>query len=108
MVNTFLFPLPADFPNTKLPDISFLDTIAQGAILIFQRNLKKTPPVHAVGLWPVLENVFAQVRVANPFHLPLVTPRGGIRLLICALFVYEVAFSEHPGGEKDKTEQREQ
>jgi hypothetical protein len=100
-----LFPGFADLQNTKLPYIFLLDAIAQGAVLLFQRQFVKAPAVYSIGLGPVFENLFAKVRVADPFHLPLITPGSGIRLLVGTLLVYDVAFSEDLKGKKDKTEQ---
>ena len=71
-----------------------MDAIAQGAVLIFQGQPVKAPAVHSIGLGPIFENIFAKVRVADPFHLPLITPGSGILLLIDALLVDGVVFSE--------------
>jgi hypothetical protein len=104
---TLLLPGFADLQNTKLPDIFLLDAIGQRAVLLFQRQLVKAPTVHSIGLGPIFENIFAKVRIADPFHFPLITPGGGILLLIDALFVDGVVFSEGLKGEKNKTEKSE-
>jgi hypothetical protein len=102
-----LLPGLAGFQYTQLPDILRLDAIAQGAVLMFKRQPVKAPSMYPIGLGPVFENLFAKVCVANPFHLPLITPGSGFRLLVDTLLVYGVTFSEDLKGKKDKTEQCE-
>jgi hypothetical protein len=58
-------------------DIAFVNTIAQVAIFMQKGQSVIAPPVHADGLGPVFENVFAQVRVADFFDFLLLAPGPG-------------------------------
>ena len=99
------------FAHVKLAhfsDISIPDAVAQGAVFLLHGQIVVAHAVHAVGLRPIFEDIFAKVCVADPLHLHLITPGSWIRLLVGTLLVYGVAFSEDLKGKKDKTEQCEQ
>jgi hypothetical protein len=103
-----LFPGFADLQNTKLPDILRLNAIAQGAFLPFQRQPVKAPAVYTIGLGPVFEDLFAKVRIGDPFDLPLITPGGRVLLLVGTFLVDGVAFGEGLIREQEKADQNEQ
>jgi hypothetical protein len=63
---------PAD-----LFDVGFMNAVAQGTILMQESQSVITPAMDAVGLGPVGEDVFAQVRIADFFDFLLVAPGPG-------------------------------
>jgi len=90
------------FAHVKLAhfsDISIPDAVAQGAAFLLHGQIVVTHAVHAVGLRPVLEDVFTKLRITDPFNRHLIPPGRGVVGLVHALLIDGVVFGESNSGE---------